>query len=330
MKARAADHPSKVLFSGEKLLPAIAPCEHIAGNEKTIRKAMALQAELGGAFDLTCDCEDGATVGQEREHAAMVARLLAGNLAGRVGVRVHDLSSAHWRHDVDVVVGEAGAQLAYVSLPKCTGASDVARMSDYVARRHAASGSAAPLPIHVLIETHGALREVDAIAGLPQVETIDFGLLDFVSAHHGALGFDAMRSPLQFEHPLLVRAKTQIVAAALAHGVVPAHNVSLSLRDEPATFADARRAREQFGFLRMWSIHPAQVRPIVEAMQPAHTEVAHAATILLAARAAGWGPIDHQGDLHDRASYRHCWTVLQRAHVARMAMPQAARHAFFD
>jgi citrate lyase subunit beta / citryl-CoA lyase len=327
-------HPRDALHAPGRALPVIAPCEHIAGNEKMIRKAIALQQELRGAFDLTCDCEDGAAVGAEREHARMVARLLneageTGDGGGRIGVRIHDITHPHWREDVDVLLGEAAARIAYVTLPKVEGAADVARMVDWIERRAQHAGRTGPLPVHVLIETHGALAQADAIAALPQVETLDFGLLDFVSAHHGALGFDAMRSPLQFEHPLLIRAKTSIVSAALAHGVVPVHNVSLSLRDVQSVHDDARIARERFGFLRMWSIHPMQIRPIVAAMSPSHAEVERAGRILVAAQTAGWGPIDDDGDLHDRASYRHCWTVLQRAHAAGMTHELAFARAFF-
>jgi hypothetical protein len=105
--------------------------------------------------------------------------------------------------------------------------------------------------------------------------------------------------------------------------------VSLSLRDVASVGEDARIARERFGFLRMWSIHPMQIRPIVAAMGPSHAEVERAGRILLAAQAAGWGPIDDAGDLHDRASYRHCWTVLQRAHAAGMTLELALARAFF-
>jgi citrate lyase subunit beta/citryl-CoA lyase len=323
-------HPSDALHSPGRALAAIAPCEHIAGNEKMIRKAIALQRELAGVFDLTCDCEDGAAVGAEREHAAMVARILCETdaPAGRIGVRVHDVTHPHWRDDVDVLIGSAGARIAYVTLPKAERVSDVARMIDWIERQARLAGCAAP-PVHVLVETHGALAHVEAIAALPQVETLDFGLLDFVSAHHGAMGFDAMRSPLQFEHPLLVRAKAAIVSASLANGVVPAHNVSLSLRDPQAVLADARTARERFGFLRMWSIHPMQIQPIVEAMRPPHAEVDRAGRVLLAAQAADWGPIDDGGDLHDRASYRHCWTVLRRAHASGMSLAPDVARAFF-
>lgn len=330
MTVATALHPRDALHEPGRALPAIAPCEHIAGNEKMIVKAIELQRERRGAFDLTCDCEDGAKVGAEREHAAMVARVLGDTPApaGRIGVRVHDATHPHWRDDVAILLGDAGPRIAYLTLPKPEGEADVARMVDWIERRAALSGCAAP-PVHVLVETHGALAQVARIAALPSVETIDFGIMDFVSSHHGALGFDAMRSPLQFEHPLLARAKTEIVAACLAHGVVPAHNVSTALRDPASVAEDARIARHRFGFLRMWSIHPTQIAPIVEAMSPAHAEVERAGRILLAARSAGWGPIDHAGELHDRASYRHCWTVVQRAHAAGMALEPAVAHAFF-
>ena len=87
------------------------------------------------------------------------------------------------------------------------------------------------LPVHVLIETLGALHDVWEIAGLPGVESIDFGLMDFVSDHHGAIPGAAMKSPGQFEHPLIVRAKCEIATAALARGIVPTHNVTTELKD---------------------------------------------------------------------------------------------------
>ncbi|MDR5647801.1 CoA ester lyase, partial [Burkholderia cenocepacia] len=86
--------PAQVLYDGASP-PAILPCcDHYAGSEKLMRKSLALQAELGPVFDLTLDCEDGAAVGQEAAHAALVADLLgsAENRFGRVGVRIHDFS----------------------------------------------------------------------------------------------------------------------------------------------------------------------------------------------------------------------------------------------
>ena len=116
----------------------------------------------------------------------------------------------------------------------------------------------------------------------------------------------------------------ELAAVGVPHGVVPAHNVTLDLKNVYQTHADARRAHTEFGFLRMWSIYPAQIQPIVQAMQPDFSEVQKACDILLAAQRASWGPIQHEGDLHDRATYRYFWELVQRAHVSGQKLPDAA------
>lgn len=327
----AAPHPRDALFAGEKPFPAIPACEHFAGSEKTIGKALELQAKLGRIFDVTCDCEDGAEAGRETQHAEMVVDVLnsSKNAFAMAGARIHDFTHPHWRKDVDILVRGAGAKLAYLTLPKCTSARQAAEMIGHIREVGLATGLERQVPVHVLVETHGALHDAWEIAAIGGVQTLDFGLMDFVSGHHGAIAAAFMRSPGQFEHPLIVRAKADIVAAALAHGVVPAHNVSLDLRNPYNTFRDAWRARNDFGFLRMWSIHPSQVQPIVDAMKPDLAEVADASRILLAAQRASWGPIQYAGELHDRATYRYFWEILQKAKVTGVAVPEEAAAAFF-
>lgn len=325
-------HPDAALHRGEKSFPVLAACEHYAGSEKLIIKALLLQRQLGPIFDLTCDCEDGAAPGREREHALMVATQIdsVDNEHDRVGARIHDITHPHWQDDIEIIVGGAGARLAYLVLPKVGGMEDaliqISALKD-ACRRH---GLKRTIPVHVLIETPGALHEAWRIAALSGVESLDFGLMDFVSAHHGAIPASAMKSPGQFEHPLVVRAKCEIVAAALGNGVVPAHNVSVEIRDAKVVAEDARRARQEFGFLRMWSIHPAQIEPIVAAMRPDFTEMLEAAEILIAAQEADWGPIQREGKLHDRASYRYYWELLQRAHATGMELPAIAQSRFFQ
>ena len=153
--------------------------------------------------------------------------------------------------------------------------------------------------------------------------------MDFVSGHHGAVPASAMRSPGQFEHKLVVRAKAELVAAALAHGIVPAHNVCMNLKDAQVIRGDARRARDEFGFQRMWSIYPDQIAPIVEAMQPQFQEVVAAGEILLAAQEARWRPIHFKGELQDRATYRYFWTILEKAQATGMTLPKPVRQRFF-
>jgi citrate lyase subunit beta/citryl-CoA lyase len=318
-------HPSEVLFQGQRqplLLPA---CDHYAGSEKLMRKSMALQQELGPVFDITFDCEDGAAAGSEREHAQLVASLLndEGNRFKRIGARLHDVGSEHFARDVALIVGGAAQKLAYVVLPKPEGVADVLRAQQMI--NVAAEKAGRPnLPLHVLIETHGALHEAWEIAALPQVECLSFGIMDFVSSHYGAIPGAAMRTPGQFTHPLIVRAKLEMVAACHAHHKVPSHNVTTDIKDSAVVANDATRAAGEFGFTRMWSIHPDQIKPIVKAFTPRVSEVNEATNILLEAMAADWGPIAQHGRLHDRASYRYYWTVLQRAKLAGLALPDAA------
>jgi citrate lyase subunit beta/citryl-CoA lyase len=262
----------------------------------------------------------------------MIVRMLKGplNVHKMSGARIHDYSHAHWKHDVEILVRGAGDVLSYITIPKPTAVGQVAEMIGAIQATAKAAGVTRQIPIHVLIETHGALRDCHEIAALPWLQVLDFGLMDFISGHHGAIPATAMKSPGQFEHELVARAKAEVVAAALAHGVVPAHNVTLDLKNVYQTHADASRARNAFGFLRMWSIYPAQIQPIVDAMTPDFSEVVRATEILLAAQKASWGPIQHGGDLHDRATYRYFWELVQRAKVSGQKVPPEAESAFFQ
>ena len=107
--------------------------------------------------------------------------------------------------------------------------------------------------------------------------------------------------------------------------MLPAHNVTLDLKNAYQTYDDARRACREFGFLRMWSIYPAQIKPIIDAMAPDFSEVKQACDILTAAHKASWGPIQHAGDLHDRATFRYYWELVQRAHLSGQELPEQIR-----
>lgn len=312
--------PETLLFGAAHRPRLLPPVVHYCGQPRFMTKALALQAEKGAVFDVALDLEDGAPAGEERALALLARDLVLSNANcfGRVGVRIHDRTHPHWLRDLEIILPEAAERLAFVTLPKARGLVDVEVVAEAIARRCA--GTSTP-PLHVLIETHGALQAVEAIAAHPLVEALDFGLMDFVSEHLGAIPASAMRSPGQFEHPLIRRAKTAIAAAAHAAGKVAAHNVCVVLDDPNQAYLDAQRARHEFGFTRMWSIHPSQIDPILAVFTPTPEELLDAERILLAAATAQWGPIRDRGQLHDRASYRYYWMVLARAHAAGVALP---------
>ena len=309
--------PSQALFDPEE--PGRAPlpvCDHYAGTEALMYKSLALQAELGPVFDITLDGEDGAPVGGEIEHAQLIAErvMSSENRHGRVGARVLPVAHPKFEEMLDTVIGRAGHRLAYLMVPKPRGLADVQRAARALDEARARAGVHRALPMHTLIETHGALLDVAAIAAHPRVESLSFGLMDFVSAHRGAIPYTAMSAKGQFAHPLVLRAKLEIAAACHAHAKTPSHCVVTEFKDQKALLIAAERACREFGYTRMWSIHPGQIRTIVDAFSPTAAEVDQAIEIVTAAQAAAWAPIRHDDRLHDRASYRYFWQVIERAH----------------
>jgi len=328
-------HPRDFLLDAQAGAQRLPVCDHYSGTEARMRRSLQMQRELMAEYgrcvlDVTLDCEDGAPVGQERAHASLVSHLVqeAAHAAAtqphgsvRIAVRVHPVGHAAFAGDMAILAGETGRHLCHIMVPKVESVDDVLR-----AEKALVAAGAAHLPLHVLIESPAAVHRAFEIAAHPRVQSVSFGLLDFVSAHGGAIPASAMTAQGQFAHPLVVRAKLEIAAACHAHGKVPSHCVVAEFADSAALQAAATRAAQELGYTRMWSIHPNQIRPILAAFAPPQTEVERAARILCAAEKADWAPISDDGVLHDRASYRYFWQVLERSQQTGCALPDAVRH----
>jgi citrate lyase subunit beta/citryl-CoA lyase len=301
-------------------LPQIAPCEHIAGNERFIRKAFTLQAShcapCGASLvDVTLDLEDGAPVGDEEASRQLFVSLLtsAENRFKQAGVRIHQPESPEFARDLEVLIEGAGREVAYITIPKVRSVREVRWAMGLIQHHLSKINITRSVPLHLLIETPEALECLPELAALPEVQTLDFGLMDFISHLGGAIPSVCMRSPDQFDHSLVRQAKEKVALHALCANRIPSHNVTVDVRRPDQAYQDAHRARTEFGFLRMWSIHPDQIEPIIRAMSPSAVEVREAHEIIAAAKAAHWGPIEHKGRLHDRASYRYYWGILRRS-----------------
>ena len=343
-------HPREVLLGAQGASGFLPVCDHYSGVEARMKKSLQLQADMAeefGAcvFDVTLDCEDGAPAGAEVEQAHRVADLAnaaltaatarPGSVTRRIGARLHPVDHAFFSSDAEIVLGQAAGALSYIMIPKVESLNDV--NAAVAAIDAAAAGKRlAAMPLHVLIESPAAVHRVFDIAQHPRVESVSFGLMDFVSSHGGAIPSSAMgvRSAPdlntldQFHHPLVLRAKLEIASACHAAGKVPSHCVVTELRDPQALERAARTAASALGYTRMWSIHPDQIRPILNAFSPSEAEVELACTIVLEALRQEWAPISVQGKLHDRASYRYFWQVLERAHQTGCTLPDAVRAYF--
>ncbi len=341
-------HPRNVLMESQAGVVSLPVCDHYCGVEARITKSLQLQAEMmqefgACVFDVTLDCEDGAPVGGEIDHANMVAGSVLSACEApksvvasihqavdrkpkrRIAARVHAVDHASFESDIQTIVGKAGAYLSHVMVPKVDTVADVERA---VALIDAANKSSQDLPIHVLLESPKAIHNAFDIAAHPRVQSLSFGLMDFVSSHGGAIPASAMGLAGQFTHPLVVRAKLAISSACHAHGKVPSHCVVTDFSDVDAIKNAAFQAANTLGFTRMWSIHPSQIRPILAAFAPDANDMDLATRIIAAGVDAEWAPISYKGTLHDRASYRYYWQVLERAHQTGRAMDTSIAHFF--
>ena len=366
-------HPRDVLLGAQAAGVSLPVCDHYCGVEARMLKSLQLQTELAEefgtcVFDVTLDCEDGAPVGGEMEHAELVAKIASNSTiavvntdytaikkiankhvemkkSSRIAVRVHAPDHAAFEADIDIIVGQASHALCHVMIPKVESVADIdravklidaAQKKSKVANVHVGAqartklGAKRQIPLHVLIESPTAVHRAFEIAAHPRVQSLSFGLMDFVSSHGGAIPATAMGLAGQFTHPLVVRAKLAIASACHAHGKVPSHCVVTEFSDADAIKNAALQAANTLGFTRMWSIHPSQIRPILAAFAPAANDIDVATHIITAGVDADWAPINYKGTLHDRASYRYYWQVLERAHQTGRAMDKSVAHFFND
>ena len=107
-----AAHPRDILLGAQGRTGMLPVCDHYSGVEARMRKSLALQHEMTqefGAcvFDVTLDCEDGAPVGGEAEHAALVVPLALGARPdARVAVRVHPVDHPAFESDIATIAGQ--------------------------------------------------------------------------------------------------------------------------------------------------------------------------------------------------------------------------------
>jgi citrate lyase subunit beta/citryl-CoA lyase len=344
-------HPRTVLLGAQGAAGLLPVCDHYSGVEARMVKSLQLQADMTQefgvcVFDVTLDCEDGAPVGGERDQANMVValantaqespQLIANGLRRRVGARLHAVDHPAFAADVDIVVGGAAQSLSYIMVPKVESLADVQTAVAAIDAAVRPGQRDDALPVHVLIESPAAAHRAFEIAAHPRVQSISFGLMDFVSAHGGAIPHTAMgvraahdgETLDQFHHPLVVRAKLDIASACHASGKVPSHCVVTELRDPAVVERSARRASTAMGYTRTWSIHPSQIQPILRAFTPSEHDIDLAARIIEQASLAEWAPISVDGKLHDRASFRYFWQVLERAHQTGCSVPEPIRQYF--
>lgn len=154
------------------------------------------------------------------------------------------------------------------------------------------------LPVIALVETARGLADARAIAGLPGVERLIFGSIDFCAD----LGCAHMRDAL------LAARSELVLASRLARLPAPVDGVTTSLEDAQLIASDARHARD-LGFGGKLAIHPRQIAPILEGFLPEETEIEWAQKVLT----SGDGAAAVDGAMVDEPVRIRARAILKRA-----------------
>ena len=117
-------HPGDILEPSQAGQIKMPVCDHYCGVEARMKKSIQLQEEMTAefgvcVFDVTLDCEDGAPVGGELEHAQMVTEFVqTAKPNARIGVRVHPIHHPSFEQDVATILKTAGRKISHLMLPK--------------------------------------------------------------------------------------------------------------------------------------------------------------------------------------------------------------------
>jgi len=246
------------------------------------------------------DLED-AVAPADKEAARALAREGAAALAGvlPVFIRVNAVASAWLAEDVRQALMP---RLAGVVVPKIQAAADSARVQAALD----ATG-AGTLPIIAGVETALGVVRVDEIAPAG-VLAVYFGAEDFIAD----MGGERTRGGHEVAY-----ARSRVVLAARAAGVLALDQVVVDIRDGGRFSAEAKEARE-LGYAGKLCIHPAQVALANALFTPSEAAVERARRIL-AAYAAGQrehrGVINFEGQMIDAPLLVQARAVLARAGV---------------
>jgi len=262
------------------------------------------RAFAAGADAVCLDLEDAVAPAAKDEGRAQVVALLGSATTDLrcMTVRLNDVKTEAGERDL-LALCERGLTPAALLLPKVRSAGEVRRVHGLLASR-----SLSPQLIP-LIETAAGLTQAVGIAAGPGVGALLFGGAD-LSADLGCA--------LEWE-PLLY-ARSRVVHAAAAAGIVAIDMPCLVLDDAVRLEEDCRRARA-LGFSGKAAIHPAQIAVIHASFTPSQAETELARRIVNAAAAASRGVVVVDGRMVDAAVIRNARRTIHLSDAANAPRP---------
>ena len=253
-----------------------------------------LSARVAVMPDVTLlDLEDSVPATEKENARRVVAEALARPAPSclryvRVGRSTSDAAEA----DLRAVVRPG---LDGVLVPKVARAEELAVVDEMLLERERESGlPERSVPVIAAVESAAGLIDAPRIARGPRVVGLMFGSEDLAAD----LGLPTRR---EGEAAELLYARSAIVVAAVAAGVLAFDGIWPDFRDVAGLRADALRGR-RLGFNGRQCIHPDQIAVVHEAFSPTAEELEHARRVVAAYDAGvrqGLGAVALDGEMLD-------------------------------
>ena len=281
---------------------------------------MLAKAAQSDADHVFLDLEDAVAPSKKVEARGHVVQALKEHAWGRKTVcyRINGLDTPWWYEDIISVVGQAGARLHTLMVPKADTPGHVQAVDFLLTQVERNAGlPEGRIGLEVQIEGPGGAVNAPAIAkASPRLETLIFGPGDFAAAvgmPTPMIGDDA-RYGQHAWHSVL----SWLVWSGKATG--------LQVMDGPYAKVDDlqgyRQSCERARFLGVdgkWCIHPSQVPVANEVFAPTKEEAARAVRILQVYEKAlqeGQGALKLDGEMVDAATLRMAQvTMLKGKHA---------------
>ncbi len=299
-------------------------------NEKMVAKAPAIAPTVD---ILLGNLEDAIPV--DRKEAARAGLIRVGKEMDlgdtQLWTRINALESPWMLDDLMAIVGEIGAKIDVVMVPKVQGAQDIHYVDRLLAQLEAKAGLRTPILIHAILEDATGVVNLEEIAmASPRMQGMSFGPADLAASRRmkttriggGHPGYRTIEDP-DPENPDAPRPSAmqdlwhysiaRMVDACVTAGILPFYGPFGDIRDLEGCETQFRAAF-LLGCVGAWSLHPNQITIAKKVFSPDPDEVKFAMKVIEAIP-DGRGVHMIDGKMQDDASWKQCQVMVGLARM---------------
>jgi malyl-CoA/(S)-citramalyl-CoA lyase len=306
-------------------------------NEKMVAKV----PDIAPTVDILLgNLEDAVPV--DRKEAARAGLIKVGREIDKgetqLWTRVNALESPWVLDDLTQVVGEIGAKLDVVMVPKVEGPWDIHYVDRLLAQLEAKAGIDRPILIHAILETGQGVTHLEEIAqASPRMQGMSFGPADLAASRRmkttrvggGHPGYRTIEDPVAegLERASYMQdpwhySIARMVDACTSAGLLPFYGPYGDIKDVEGCETQFRAAF-LLGCVGAWSLHPVQIGIAKKVFSPAPDEVAFAKKVIEAIP-DGRGVHMIDGKMQDDATWKQCRVMVDLAELLAKKDPELA------